>query len=278
MCLSIEDALLKLATGRRSSRYIPEIPWNAARSIGLPSSCRHLVTQAQTTNTSDEVLDETIAKGDVSQEVLRKILDCLDVDEADFSPELPFTSFGLDSLGATKISQILRPYVVISQMQLLGGITWPETLERMESYKPSEDLEEPSIMDMLDMVEKYTENLEVHTGSIPSPSEDVVVITGSTGSIGTYALAELLHSQNVARVYAFNRRSSSQSLIERQKDAFSARGLDPGLADSSKLVLLEADLAQAHLGLEDAQIEEEVNWATHRTLHGTKWFIRFDHQ
>lgn len=257
MCVSIGDALLKLAAGDRCSHYLPGIVWNlTARGVGLPSSCRHLITQNQATDSSGETSEEV--KKDDNHVILQKILECLDVSETDFSPELPFTSFGLDSLGATKISQILRPYVTISQMQLLGGITWPETLERMERLKPSQDPEEPSLVDMLDMVTKYTQDFEVHSGSTPVPTEDVVIITGSTGSIGTYALAELLTSPKVVRVYAFNRKAPSRSLFERQKEALSLRGLDPSLASSPKLVLLEIDLAQADFGLEDIGILQEV--------------------
>lgn len=64
-------------------------------------------------------------------QVLDTILEMLDVSKADFSPILSFTSFGLDSLAATRISGILRPYVNISQMQLLGDITWEQILKRI---------------------------------------------------------------------------------------------------------------------------------------------------
>lgn len=64
-----------------------------------------------------------------SASILKTILSLLDVSEADFSPQRPFTSYGLDSLGATRISQVMRGVVNISQMQLLGGITW-EGLEK----------------------------------------------------------------------------------------------------------------------------------------------------
>lgn len=234
--------------------------WNlVARTVGLPSSCRHLITQTQATGLSDETSGEQKVDKDNSHEILQKILECLDVSKTDFSHELPFTSFGLDSLGATKISQILRPYASISQMQLLGGITWPQILERMEDLKKSQQPEEPSLVDMLDMVTKYTQDFEIHSGSTHVPTDDVVVITGSTGSIGAYVLAELLASPKVTMVYAFNRTSPSQSLIERQKEALAIRGLDPALASSPKLVLLEVDLAQPNFGLSDIELFEVVN-------------------
>ena len=41
----------------------------------------------------------------------------------------------MDSLAATRVSQELRKYVVISQMQLLGGVTWDQLVPRLDEAK-----------------------------------------------------------------------------------------------------------------------------------------------
>lgn len=280
MCLSIGDALKKLAAGERCSRYLPEIDWNAAeRGLGLPSSCVHLITHGQTTGPSDDQHNKRNTKIGENDEILQRILECLDIATTDFSPELPLTSFGLDSLSATKVSQLLRPYVSISQMQLLGGITWPQILDRMDDLRKLQARPEPenlSIVDMLDMVTKYSQNFKAHQGSIPISTKDVVVITGSTGSIGAYVLAELIASPKVARVYALNRRSYSSNLFHRQKEALLLRGLDPVLAESPKLVLLEADLARPSFGLVDSKFHEEVSLTRPAKRYDAKVIFRFD--
>jgi aryl carrier-like protein len=52
------------------------------------------------------------------------ILDLLGVAPKDFSVDVQLVSYGLDSLAATRIAEALKQYADISQMQLLGGLTW----------------------------------------------------------------------------------------------------------------------------------------------------------
>lgn len=41
----------------------------------------------------------------------------------------------MDSLAAIRASQELRKYVVISQMQLLGGMAWDQLMARLDEAK-----------------------------------------------------------------------------------------------------------------------------------------------
>lgn len=102
------------------------------------------------------------------------------------------------------------------------------------------------------MVRKYTADFRQHIASRPSDRE-VVLVTGTTGWLGSLILEELLQS-DVKRVYAVNRKGSS--LLQRQSDAFTERGLDTKLVQSEKLHLLEADLTMSKLGLDDQTFEE----------------------
>lgn len=102
------------------------------------------------------------------------------------------------------------------------------------------------------LVRKYTVDFRQHIASRPSDGE-VVLVTGTTGWLGSLILAELLQS-DVKRVYAVNRKGSS--LLQRQSDAFTERGLDSKLMQSEKLRLLEADLTMDKLGLDDQNFEE----------------------
>jgi hypothetical protein len=131
MCAHIGDGLRKLAGGDRCSHYIPHLSWDTVeREAGLPASCQHLVPRNIPANPQDSIaeLDSTDSRVGVLDTVLR----LLDIAESDFEPGRPFTSFGLDSLAATRISQALRPFVNVSQMQLLGGITWEQLEKRID--------------------------------------------------------------------------------------------------------------------------------------------------
>jgi thioester reductase-like protein len=110
---------------------------------------------------------------------------------------------------------------------------------------------------MLDMVSKYTKNFSVHTGSrtVVAATEDVVLITGVTGAIGSNVLAQLVKLPKVSKIFAITRKSATLS-IERLKSGLTDRGLDPLVVDSSKVVVVDGDLTLPSLGLTSQLLDE----------------------
>ncbi|KAJ7622608.1 putative aminoadipate reductase [Mycena polygramma] len=100
------------------------------------------------------------------------------------------------------------------------------------------------------MIAKYSEGLEEAKvqGRSSSSGGVVVLLTGSTGGLGSHMLEMLLRLASVERVYAFNRKGRS-SVSDRQLEAFTDRALDVSLLSSPKLVYLEGDTSSANLGL-----------------------------
>jgi NAD(P)-dependent dehydrogenase (short-subunit alcohol dehydrogenase family) len=113
---------------------------------------------------------------------------------------------------------------------------------------------------MLALVTKYTQDIPSFkpSSSTELPSDQaVIVVTGTTGSLGSNLLEALILSSAVAKIYALNRPSTSgDSLAMRQRRSFTERGLDDTLLGSEKVVLLEADLCEPSLGLHEAVLEE----------------------
>lgn len=111
---------------------------------------------------------------------------------------------------------------------------------------------EARVNDMVAMVAKYTANFPAHVPSVVSNGDvgAVIVLTGSTGGLGSALLWKILEHPQVSRVYALNRKGSG-SLMERQTAAFRTRGLDADLLSSPKLVLMAVDLSSERLGLAD---------------------------
>ncbi|CAK5275142.1 unnamed protein product [Mycena citricolor] len=72
---------------------------------------------------------------------------------------------------------------------------------------------------------------------------EVVLLTGSTGGLGSHLLEILLKSPSIRRVYVLNRHSARATAASRQSAAFLERGLDAKLLDSEKLVFLEGTAA-----------------------------------
>jgi thioester reductase-like protein len=101
-----------------------------------------------------------------------------------------------------------------------------------------------------------------------SPSGEVILLTGSTGFLGSHLLATLLQTSTVSRVYAINR-PSSVSLQDRQVAAFRKSDLSSDLLKSPKLVLLEGDLSKVRLGLDENVYNEIVARVTCVIHNGT---------
>lgn len=105
------------------------------------------------------------------------------------------------------------------------------------------------------MIAKYSANLPRRApSSRKAPSEIVVLLTGSTGNLGSYALVALLQEPNVRKVYTLNRPSADP--VQRQKDAFRERGLPIDVLDSPKWTNLSGDVSKANLGLADTVFAE----------------------
>lgn len=260
----IKDALRHLAAGAKCSTYIPPLSWDGVeRDMGFSSVCTHLHSEDPS---EDPGRIRNSSETDVHDysELLTQVIDLLDISMADFSPELPFSAYGLDSLGATRISQAVRPYVSVSQMQLLGGLSWRHLEEKIREQSMGEEsvLRRSPIDDVLEMMAQYSKEFAPHTGTDPIPPHDIVLVTGTTGTIGSNVLARLVADPKIGRVYGLNR-ENSVSLDDRQRIALRARGLDPSVVDSPKVVLLEGTVSQPTLGLPDDLYEELRTSVTH---------------
>lgn len=100
------------------------------------------------------------------------------------------------------------------------------------------------------MLEKYTHDWPVSSTAGASPVAGLhVLVTGTTGGLGAHLVDLLLSDESVAHVYALNRKSSRHSLAERQRSAFTSRGISAKRASHAKLSLIEADLTEPQFGL-----------------------------
>ena len=117
--------------------------------------------------------------------------------------------------------------------------------------------EEQHVEAMFAMCDKYTADLNAHKplAGVEPFKREVVLITGTTGSLGTYLLARLLQDPRVFRVYALNR-AGKGSLLQRQEEACKDRGVDVSLLQSNKLRLVVGETSEKSLGVGDALYAE----------------------
>ncbi|CAK5267713.1 unnamed protein product [Mycena citricolor] len=123
----LQDGLGKLQAGHVFNQYIPNLDWHAM-SVGypLPSVFKDLVRTKPTVIVSETSSDD---------DLLARVLTILEVDRPDFDEDRPLISYGLDSLTATRISALLQPFGSVSQLQLLGGISWTSVRGKLSSSK-----------------------------------------------------------------------------------------------------------------------------------------------
>ncbi|KAJ7095660.1 putative aminoadipate reductase [Mycena epipterygia] len=104
----------------------------------------------------------------------------------------------------------------------------------------------------------------------------VVLLTGSTGNLGSHILASLVKDERVMRIYAFNRPSATegQTLAQRHSASFHDRDLDVTLLNSPKIHFIEGRSEQKYLGL-DANLYDEVRNSVTTVIHNA-WKLDFN--
>lgn len=127
------------------------------------------------------------------------------------------------------------------------------------SAEVSEKLEEERIKKMEEMLSKYSEDLpkasakdlpEAFANGIDIKEDNdklTVVLTGSTGSLGSYLLDALLASDQVSKIICLNRGIHSE---DKQKRLNASRGLVTEWG-RDKVQFLTTDLGKPRLGLND---------------------------
>ncbi|TFY83888.1 hypothetical protein EWM64_g125 [Hericium alpestre] len=131
------------------------------------------------------------------------------------------------------------------------------------------------------MIQKYTESFPARPAAdslVPDADDkEVVIVTGSTGSLGTFLLHSLLHDDRVKKVYAFNRSGSAPS-VDRQLRSYKERGLDiPSL--QSAVASGRVEFHDIQVNLPDFGLAPEVFSTIHATttliIHNA-WVLNFN--
>lgn len=180
------------------------------------------------------------------------------IDLAEVPADANLFELGLDSLQVTAIVKETNKYLMelgkppAMQAPLVYRHPSLEALvsvfERLckgqEALEMSTETDEEKMQTVYDV---HTADLPIN-GRLPEPQEPgkaCVLLTGSTGSLGSYILDSLIARDDVAQVYCLNRGIDS---LERQQKSQAAKGLAPLPAGKVRCIDA-ADLSRAHLGL-----------------------------
>lgn len=109
---------------------------------------------------------------------------------------------------------------------------------------------ERTVEEMHNLVDKYSTGLPIHTPSTKDlpPQLDSILLTGTTGILGTALLIELFKSPGVGAIYALNRRGG-KSVMERQRSGLRRLCANDDILSSTKITWVEIDTSQDSLGI-----------------------------
>lgn len=201
-------------------------------------------------------------------------------------------ALGIDSLQTLKLSRILlralrsvHPEIganvistqkIYSHPSLTGLSEYIYSLLHCNAANSPPEVDRESELErrkrIFALVEKHTTGLPVNiVTNIPQKKTGgIVILTGSTGSLGNYILNELLNDPQISQVFCLNR---SVDARKRQLDSFEEKGLSVDFI--SKVDFLTADLGEQHFGL-PAETYEYLK-KTDIIIHNA-WKVNFNHK
>ncbi|KAJ1302971.1 hypothetical protein OPQ81_003262 [Rhizoctonia solani] len=198
---------------------------------------------------------------------------------------------GMDSLTATMLLRVLKsalhassdPSVQsattkINQQTIFGEPTVRQLAQLLVHLSRNGDAPVDPVAEALEnilaMIQKYDSDWPRQDArSVQPVQKERVVVTGTTGGLGSHLLAQLLENDRVERVWAMNRKSSKGNK-EREAASFEDKQLDLDLLKSNKLVFLDTDLEDPNLGLSN-EVYDEIRSQATVIIHNA-WQVNFN--
>lgn len=218
----------------------------------------------------------------ITQSVRKLVLDI--TEWPDIKQEDDFFALGMDSLQVLNLSRGLKhvlspshaaPITIYNNpsVELLAGAILrfhdKDTALNTNGYDREEVM-----ASFLDRYESDIENIAEGRGKpvtdANSSSSEVIILTGSTGAVGSHILHELQQSNAVSHIYCLNRGKDSQATQESRN---LARGL-PGNFTSEQVTFLTVDLSKPGFGLEEDVYEKLLSSVT-QIIHNA-WPVNFN--
>ncbi len=144
------------------------------------------------------------------------------------------------------VARLVSPRIIYSNPTVLKLATAVDYLAE-HGEAASKGLEKERIGKMERMLAKYSQDLPQANNEKPSQSREkdlIVVLTGSTGSLGSYLLDFLVATTQVTKIVCLNRRADSEI---KQKISNTSRGLITEWG--GKVQFLTTDLSKKNMGL-----------------------------
>ena len=193
-------------------------------------------------------------------------------------------AYGMDSLQTLQLTRVIKGICAISPSVIYNNPTIVSLARAVKDIALHHEASQKSEMrhwhqEMAAMLAKYQSELDSYQSSkiiksdpaTLSNARHVVMLTGSTGALGSYILNYLLEKDEVSHVYCFNRRPNSGAL---QSGYSKARNLSVNFL-RDRVIFLTGDLSNpTSLGLDETTYTSLVSTVT-LIIHNA-WTVDFN--
>ncbi|GLA50743.1 putative NRPS-like protein biosynthetic cluster [Aspergillus niger] len=277
----------KIALSKRD-RPFQTTPKGSTRRAAVVKDYTDEIDAIYTTTDEETVdVDELPASPDLSNlskyihDLFTRILQ-----RSDFGPQEDLYKLGLDSLQTIQVAKYLRSALhlcrdgagsdVLTTQMVYANPTVEKLAQLVLRLLNGDNATEISHPEKLNtLIEKYTSDLPIQDfisrQTSSPPTKSTVILTGSTGSLGTYLLHTLLEDPSVAKVYCFNR-SDAQS---KQEIIFQQKGLHITSTALNKVEYLTVPFSDPHFGLSSVKYDALLTTVT--TIIHNAWKVDFNH-
>ncbi|KAI0544499.1 male sterility protein-domain-containing protein [Xylaria curta] len=166
-----------------------------------------------------------------------------------------FFDSGMDSLQALRIIRALRGALGASHLALSTLYHNPSIARLAEAIllKKSSNSDNDLMQSLLGTYSGLIQQIKPITiNSATADDNTDVILTGSTGTLGTQILRALLDRPGVRHIYCLNRGADGGDAVQRKR--FEVAGISERRLDN-RVTFLQADLAQPFLSLEEDKYE-----------------------
>ena len=226
----------------------------------------------------------TLNEATVSKCVKQNILSTVEWPSIDESAN--FFTLGMDSLQALVLVRKLRQSLVMPMIALSTVYTNPSIstltaaiLHLLDQHQTSTAYQEHARREELnDMIQHYKTQMDhrllpksdIEANVHPKQEEEIVILTGSNGALGSYILDALLQNPTVTHIYCLNRAKDGLSVQDEKNRVL---GLQHP-ANKERISFLTVDLSQELFNLTKAQYDELSSKGT-VVIHNA-WTVNFN--
>jgi thioester reductase-like protein len=286
---AVEDANAKTET---FSRILKELVILVAADTAYPKTDKGTFIRAKIYDQFKDEIEKVYKNfedgqiGDLTLEIhdLERWLVAQFNKELEISLELDtdFYQAGIDSLQSTRMWSSIKKQIdlggnhaSLSRNVLYETANIRGLANHLHSLRTGEaESQEDEITVMEQLISKYSTFRQHTPFETLAPSQDVVLLTGTTGTVGIHILAKLVKQSNVSAVWTLVRATSISQASERMSNALSSRGLSLTDSEMAKIVPFLGDLSKVDLGLSPDRFLKLKSELTH-VIHSA-WAVNFN--